>query len=146
MTTAISGQHQVRVTSCADEVWQAMRRYEDLSWATDIDDLVVEGQGVGMIRRVRFGGSPDYVLERLTARDDEARTFEFAVEGEGMPGFRNYRAKVRAEEDGAGCIIHWQYLADVDDDVDAKQSLLQLLAEGISSLFAARFDTGESGK
>lgn len=145
MTTPISGQHEIRVAHSADQVWQAMRRYEDLSWATGIDELVIEGQGVGMVRKVRFGGSPDWVLERLTARDDEARTFEFVVEGEGMPGYKNYRAEVQAEEDGAGCIIHWKYLADVDDNVEEKQSLLQLLAEGISSLFAAQFDTSEAG-
>jgi hypothetical protein len=138
--TAISGQHQLRVSTGAGKVWRAMRRYEDLSWAIDIDEVIIEGEGIGMLRKVRFGGSPDWVLERLTARDDSARTFSYAVDGEGMPGFSNYRAEVRAEPDGHGCIIHWKYLADVENDaVEEKEATLQLFAEGVSSLFAAQF-------
>jgi polyketide cyclase/dehydrase/lipid transport protein len=143
MTTSISAHHQVRANSTADQVWRAMRRFEDLSWATDIDDLVVEGNGVGMVRKVRFGGSQDWTLERLTARNDEQKTFSFAVDEGGMPGYRNYRAEVRAEPDGENCIIHWSYFADVDEGVEEKQGLLDLLAEGISTLFAAQFQDTE---
>ncbi len=144
MSTAVHGAHRIHIPVHVDVVWQAMRRFEDLSWATDIDELVVEGQGVGMLRKVRFGGSPDWVLERLTARSDAHRSFSFAVENDAMPGYRDYRADVHAEQDGSGCIIHWAYHAVVDSDAEERQSMLQLLAEGVSSLFASQFDRESS--
>jgi carbon monoxide dehydrogenase subunit G len=139
--TPIHGQHHLTVKASADDVWQAMRNYGDLSWTEGIEEVVVEGEGVGMLRKVRLSGAGEWILERLTARDDASRTFSYAIEGDGMPGFSNYSAHVRAEPADEGCIIHWECRADAQDDaVEAMQPMVQALAEGISGLFAAQFN------
>jgi carbon monoxide dehydrogenase subunit G len=138
--TPIHGQHQLTVNTNADDVWLAMRDYGDLSWTEGIEEVVVEGEGVGMLRKVRIDGSSDWILERLTARDDEAKTFSYAIEGDGMSGFSNYQAHVRVEPAGDDCIIHWQCRAKAQDEAaETMQPMIQALAEGISGLFAAQF-------
>ena len=142
MSTPVRGQHRITVSNSAQEVWAAMRDYGDLSWAQGVDEVVVEGDGVGMLRKVRTAGSSDFILERLTARDDEAMTFSYAIEGDGLAGLSHYNAHVRAEPCEDGCIIHWQCLAEApDDDVENMQSFIQRLAEGISGMFASQFTT-----
>ena len=147
MSTAICGYHQLSSPASPEQVWQAMRNYGDLSWAQDIDEVITEGDGIGMLRKVRLTGSSDWILERLTARDDEAMTFSYAIEGDGMPGFDNYTAHVRVEPAMSGCAIHWECHADTADDaVETMQPMIQALAEGISSLFAAQFEQRDGTK
>ena len=144
MSTLISGKHQVSVNAGPETVWQAMRDYGDLSWAQGIDEVVVEGEGIGMVRNVRLTGSEDWIQERLVARDDQAMTFSYAIDGDGMPGFANYSAHVRVEPAEGGCIIHWECRADADEGAaEGSQQMIQALAEGICSLFAARFDPAQ---
>ena len=143
MTTPIRGHHQITVDADPLTVWLAMRDYGNLAWAEGIEEVVVEGNGVGMLRKVRLDGTRDWILERLVARDDEAMSFSYAIEGDGMPGFSDYSAQVRAEPAGENCIIHWECCAKTDDDtVEAMQPMIQGLAEGICSMFAAQFERG----
>ena len=140
MSTPVQGQHRITVNASAEEVWAAMRNYGDLSWAQGIDEVVVEGDGVGMLRKVRTTGSSDFILERLTARDDAAMTFSYAIEGDGIAGLSHYNAQVRAEPCGDGCTIYWRCLAEAtDEDAETMQSFIQRLAEGISDMFARQF-------
>ena len=140
MSMPISGCHRIEVEASASDVWQAMRRYGDLSWAEGIDEVELEGDGVGMLRKVRLAGSPDWILERLTARDDDAMTFSYAIEGEGMPGLKNYSAQVQATPDGDGCEIQWECRAEAEDsEADSMKQGLAALAEGIATLFADQF-------
>ena len=142
MSAAVRGQHGITVSSSAEEVWEVMRDYGDLSWAQGIDEVMVEGDGVGMLRKVRTAGSPDFIHERLTARDDTAMTLTYAIEGDGIAGLSHYKAHVRVEPSEDGCIIHWTCLAEApDDDVETMQSFIQRLAEGITGMFARQFAT-----
>jgi carbon monoxide dehydrogenase subunit G len=140
MSIPINGCHKIQVEASASDVWQAMRRYGDLSWAEGIDEVELEGDGVGMLRKVRLSGSSDWILERLTARDDDAMTFSYAIEGDGMPGLKNYSAHVQAIPDGDGCVIQWECRAEAEEsDAEALAQGLAALAEGIATLFAAQF-------
>jgi carbon monoxide dehydrogenase subunit G len=140
MNTPVQGQHRITVNTSAEAVWAAMRNYGDLSWAQGIDEVVVEGDGVGMLRKVRLSGSSDWILERLTARDDDAMTFSYAIEGDGMPGLKNYSAQVQATPDGDGCEIQWECRAEAEDsEAESTEQGLAALAEGIATLFAAQF-------
>ncbi len=140
MGTPVQGQHRITVKTSAEEVWAVLRDYGDLSWAQGIDEVVAEGDGVGMLRKVRTTGSRDFILERLTARDDSEMTLSYAIEGDGIAGLDHYQAHVRAEPLEDGCIIHWQCLAEApDDDVETMQSFIQRLAEGICGMFARQF-------
>jgi hypothetical protein len=142
MSTPVRGQHRITLSTSAKEVWGVLRNYGDLSWGQGIDEVVVEGNGVGMLRKVRTTGSPDFILERLTARNDTAMTLSYAIEGDGIAGLSHYNAHVRVEPCDDGCIIHWQCLAEApDDDVETMQPFIQRLAEGISSMFARQFTT-----
>ena len=141
MSMRINGCHRMKVEANASDVWQAMRRYGDLSWAEGIDEVELEGDdGVGMLRKVRLAGSSDWIPERLTARDDDAMSFSYAIEGDGMPGLKNYSAHVQAIPDGEGCVIQWECRADAEDsEAESMEQGLAALAEGIATLFAAQF-------
>ena len=141
MSMPINGCYTIKVEASASDVWQAMRRYGDLSWAEGIDEVELEVDGVGMLRKVRLTGSSDWILERLTARDDDAMTFSYAIEGDGMPGLKNYSAHVQTIPDGDGCTIQWECRAEADEsDAEALEQGLAALAEGIATLFAAQFN------
>lgn len=140
MTTTVSGHHRVDVSADASDVWQAMRRFGDLNWAAGIEAVEVEGDGVGMLRKVRLAGSDEWICERLVARDDDRMSFSYVIEGDGMPGFNNYSAHVRAEPSASGCGIYWECQAEADDDPESAQQGLQALAAGIAGLFAAQFE------
>lgn len=141
MKTTIQG--ECLSTICADpsQVWKSLRDYGDLSWADGIEEVRVEGAGIGMLRKVRLTGTQTWIDERLTTRNDEAMNFSYAIEGEGLPGLENYRAEVQVEPAVEGCAVRWRCFAEVDED--ARETMLaavQALAEGIVTLFARQFD------
>jgi hypothetical protein len=140
MNEEISASHRVTVPADADTVWQAMRNFADLSWAAGVAEVRVEGEGTGMLRKVRLDGGTDWILERLTALDDAGRELQYALEGDGLPGLEDYRATAGIDPLETGCAIRWQCSAGVrPEDLEEMQALIEGMAEGMASLFAARF-------
>ena len=67
-------------------------------------------------------------------------TFSYAIEGEGMPGLRDYTATGQAIPDEGGCQIRWECRAVTDEEEAANaQEILDGMAEAIVNLFAAQF-------
>ncbi len=124
----------------AKTVWEVMKRFGDLSWTEGIDEVVVEGKGIGMVRKVRLTGSTDWIVERLTEQDDVNMQFSYAIEGEGMPGLNDYTATGQAIPVEGSCRIRWECRAFTNEDqaADARQ-LIEGIASGIVTLFAAQF-------
>lgn len=122
-----------------ETVWEAMQRFGDLSWA-GIDEVIVEGKGIGMVRKMRVAQGDDWIIERLTERDDVNMMFSYAIEGEGMPGLSDYTASGQVVPTDNGCQIRWECRATTSEDQSASaQQLLNGVAEGIVTLFAAQF-------
>ena len=141
MSCAIAASSSVQAPVKAEEAWSAMMRFSDLSWATGlIEEVRQEGEGVGMLRKVRLAGSDDWILERLIARDEQAMCFSYVLEGDGMPGLEDYQATGQAIPAESGCVIRWKCSARVDEDqVDAMLDAIQGMAEGMATLFAGQF-------
>ncbi len=141
MSVNIVGEHRLTVPASASAVWNKMREFGDLSWTAGIAEVKLEGDGVGMLRCVRLEGSQEWIPERLLASDDRTMQYSYALEGDAMPGLRDYRADAGVTPDGEHSEIRWRCSANVDDaDIEAMQALVQGMAEGMVTLFAAQFD------
>lgn len=70
MAISLSATSPASVQKPSEAVWQVMQRFGDLSWTTGIDEVIVEGEGIGMVRKVRLTGSTDWIIERLIECDN----------------------------------------------------------------------------
>ena len=93
MGVLVKGSAVFRVPVPSTEVWQNMRRFGEVGWTEGIAEVVLEGDGVGMLRKVRLEGSDDWIHERLTAMDEKTMSFDYILEGDGMPGLEEYCAR-----------------------------------------------------
>ncbi|MEE9415132.1 MAG: SRPBCC family protein [Acidimicrobiales bacterium] len=141
MTTPIHATASASVQSSPAAVWLALRRWEDMSWTQGaVEETVAEGQGVGMVRRVRVAGSDQWQTERLTECDDDRMTLTYVVESGGMPGINDYRATVSAAATDQGTEIRWDITATTDEaQVTSSTELLSQMSSGMVYLFAAQF-------
>jgi hypothetical protein len=116
-----------------------MRDFTDLSWALGIAEVMVEGSGVGMVRRVRLEGSEEWLEEKLLGLNDSGRRIEYGI-AEGMMGINDYHACAQVIPNDTGCFVEWTCSgrATAADQAE-KQQILMAVAEGITTLFAAQF-------
>jgi len=77
-------------TECEFEIdaaalWQVVRNFGDVSWLDDDASCELEGEGVGMLRKISMrGGEP--ACERLEEVDDAAQSIRYSiVAGNPMP-------------------------------------------------------------
>jgi len=139
MAKEITGQKTVAVDASAEQVWLKMQDFADLGWAVGIADIEIEGQGIGMVRRVRLEGSEDWLEERLLAVDQSTKKLEYGID-EGMMGITHYRATAQVIPQAQGCQIEWTCRGQVEaSEVAGKEPILALVAEGIVTLFATQF-------
>tara|TARA_R110002049_G_scaffold308150_1_gene511134 strand:+ start:37171 stop:37458 length:288 start_codon:yes stop_codon:yes gene_type:complete len=66
------------VATTAEEVWALLSNFGDMSWA-GFTDILVEGEGIGSIRKVLVAPGGSRAVERLEAMDAEQRSFRYAV-------------------------------------------------------------------
>ncbi len=145
MALSISSEYTANSKVPAATVWQAMRQYDDLSWALDagIEEVQAVGEGIGMLRKVKMAGMSDWIHERLVAVDEEAMSFSYVIDGDGWPGLMDYVATAKVVPEGSGCRLCWLMHAKVEEsDVDNLQAGLNAMAEGIVTLFARQFEKG----
>jgi len=139
MAKEITGQNTVAVDASAEQVWLKMQDFADLGWAVGIADIEIEGQGIGMVRRVRLEGSEDWLEERLLMVDQSTKKLEYGID-EGMMGITHYRATGQVIPQAQGCQIEWTCRGQVEaSEVAEKEPILALVAEGIVTLFATQF-------
>ena len=137
--TEVIGHKRLPVNAGAECVWLKMRDFTDLSWALGIAEVMVEGSGVGMVRRVRLEGSEEWLEEKLLGLNDSGRRIEYGI-AEGMMGINDYRACAQVIPSGTGCFVEWTCSgrATAADQAE-KQQILMAVAEGITTLFTAQF-------
>ncbi|MBW2497353.1 MAG: SRPBCC family protein [Deltaproteobacteria bacterium] len=142
MAKELSAVGQASAGVSASEVWQALRRFGDLSWATvaGVESFESEGEGLGMLRKAWLPGEAEPVVEQLVELDEPRRMLRYEIVAGGTPGLTDYSATARVVSDGRGCEIEWACRATASGGADADaQALLDGLVEGIVSAFAAQF-------
>lgn len=98
-------------------------------WFGPVAELTMEGD----VRRVlmRHGAT---LVERITERDDAARSYSYTVE-EGIPGLTGHLATMRVDEVSGGCRITWrQNATHQDPDYDIEARLAGVMGKGLASL------------
>lgn len=112
------------INAPAEEVWARLRNFGDLSWHPAIASCeIVSGTGhseVGAVRRITTVGG-DLIVERLTAIDDDRRSYSYVFEEDPF-GVRSYHATLTftpVTADGT-TFAHWQTRFDADGDAEAR--------------------------
>ena len=110
----------------AENVYEVLADFGNVSWMKGVAKCEVEGDGVGMIRYIYASPDGPAVHEKMTARDDLARKVSYVIE-EGIPfPVGDYAAYAQVTEVGNGCQIEWagQFTANEGtDDETAKQTI-----------------------
>lgn len=143
MKQTIHGRHSVALPVPAAQAWQILRNFGDLSWVDGIAEIELEGNGIGMLRKVRLEGSDDWIPERLVSMDDAAMHYRYILEGDGYGGLTDYCAEARLERTDDGCALSWHSSATIEaSEVNGLQQVIDGVAAGIVTCFAAQF-TGQ---
>ncbi len=103
----------------ADAAWEKLGDFAGIGdWMPGVESCEVEGEGVGAVRAIGFGGAS--VKERLESRDEAERTLCYSIV-EGPVPVQNYLATIRVSETGAGaCRVDWTARFDTPDGVPAE--------------------------
>jgi hypothetical protein len=101
----------------ADSIWQLLADFGNIQrwWpeggAIRIEDVQVEGQGVGMIRHILNQGARDRVSERLDCLDPTSRTLVLSIIGTRPSGITAYLAEAHIVElDATRCRMDYRAL------------------------------------
>ena len=128
----------------ASEVWSALRRFEDLSWALGQGVAAFEamGSGVGMLRSATAPHDGGRIVERLVALDESEMSIDYVIVEGGIPTLHDYAARARVQPRGDGCEIQWTCRAKVDAQRAAEgQTILGGMADRMVALFASQFES-----
>lgn len=137
MSRVFEAEASARIARPAAEVWARLREFGDLSWAVGkgVEGVEVEGDGIGMLRRVRSPAGPAPIVEQLTAFDDPSQSLTYAIIEGGIPGLDEYTATARVTSGDGGCEASWTCRART-----GQPELLEALARGLVSVFAESFE------
>ena len=101
----------------AQAVWDLLRDFGAIErwWPKEgpiqIEQVEIEGQGVGMVRHIRNKGVPNPVSERLELMDEASRTLVLSIVGNRPPGITAYVAEGHVVEiDAAHCRLDYRAL------------------------------------
>lgn len=102
-------------TASAACLWRLLENFADIEawWPADegglpIEQVVLEGEGVGMTRHITHCGSPAVLSERLDYLDPASRTLKLSIIGDRPGGLLSYQATARLEDLAAGgCRMHY---------------------------------------
>lgn len=98
---------QKEVPVAAAKAWELVADFGNISWAPGMDKVEVEGQGVGMVRKIFMPEAPP-VEEKLEALDPQTMTMVYTIPA-GLPmPVTNYRATAKVVDLGNNqCRIDW---------------------------------------
>ena len=140
----ISAEFSASIAKAPKDVWNSVKDFGNLSWAAaaGLGDVVVNGEGVGMIRYISMPGSENPVVERLVAVDQEVMSLTYVVDQDSLPGFKNYAATAQVKPADDGAVVTWSLSARVPaESADDMQVGLKGMAEGLVTLFAMQFSS-----
>lgn len=120
----------------AEQVWSLLADFGDIGWS-GMTNVEVEGEGVGMIRRI-IVGEGKAAEERLEAYDAQNMTFTYAIiSGNAMP-VDNLRGtpKVTAVDD-LHCTLSWTVTGEAAGVSDAEaEEMLKGFYTGLMDVVA----------
>ncbi len=93
----------------AQTVWELVREFDGIAkWVGPmVQNMTVEGEGVGAIRTIALPGDTK-LQEQLKAYDEEGRSFDYAIIGDGPLPASEYLATITIVETGPNtCRIDW---------------------------------------
>ncbi|MCK5754941.1 MAG: SRPBCC family protein [Mycobacterium sp.] len=73
------------VDAPAGTVWELLSDFADISWIPVIEDVEIDGEGLGMTRKIDGSGHQP-ILETLTHRDDERMKLGYSIAHSPLPG------------------------------------------------------------
>ena len=101
-----------------------------------IESCVVEGEGIGAVRRFRLKGGGDEVLERLDCAFDQ-RVFSYSVVSDNSLGLDHYHAVViLSDAPGGGCHVAWgsNWTSRITPAAEVRETLAGLYATLIDAI------------
>lgn len=109
-----------RIDAPIGAVWDVIADFSSLPRKLpDVRDFVLEGSGVGTVRRFRVGDGP-VMQERIETWEPAEFRFAYSLL---PPAFMDsYLSDVRLEPDGSdACIVHWSGACQVSSEAEAEQ-------------------------
>jgi len=98
----------------ADAVWAVLADFGNVDWVPGIENVEIEGRGVGMIRHLSVPVYPT-LHERLEMLDPESMTLDYSIPSVEYISVRDYRARARVQPLEPGrCRLHWSCRAEAD--------------------------------
>ncbi len=89
----------------AGAVWALLADFGDVGWIPVAENVVVEGEGVGMYRQIPMGDG-DPVIETLVAIDHDARVLTYSLENSPFP-VSSYLAVCTVSDAADGATVEW---------------------------------------
>jgi mxaD protein len=120
---------EITIDRPADDVWEKLGNFGDLLWMPGIETCELEGDDrvLGM-----FGMR---IVERLYARDDQARALTYGiVEGDMKPEL--HRATITVMPAGSGSFVTW--------DVETDDAMVEVMQGAYTGALAALKEQLES--
>ena len=94
-----------------DALWKLVEDFGNCSWMPNGPDVVVEGDGVGMVRVM--GGA---IREKLEKCDPAGKTLSYSIDDKGIPfPVTGYYATMVVEGAGSGSKLSWSCDATPND-------------------------------
>lgn len=110
--------------------------------AVQIERVVIEGEGIGLVRHIYNKGFPTAVSERLDALEPESMTYRLSIVGERPAGIESYQATGRIEALGENrCRLNYESAFSVAPGREEEaQTFLrvayELMFQGLASALA----------
>lgn len=127
----------------ADSIWRLLADFGNIQgwWPSDsairIEDVQIEGQGIGMIRHILNQGARHRVSERLDFLDPTSRTLVLSIIGTRPSGITAYIAEGNIVEiDAARCRMDYRALVTTtpgrEEQIrDALQKTYEMMFAGL---------------
>jgi hypothetical protein len=91
----------------AQQVWELISDFGNVSWLKGLTKSEVQGQGPGMVRLIHVGDNPP-IEERLESLDPKARTLTYTIPKNIPFPVSEYRATMRVRDAGpAASELEW---------------------------------------
>lgn len=127
------------IDASAKDLWELVRNFGEVGWMQGVSNVELEGEGVGMVRRI-YAGGPTAVIEKMTSLDETAQRLGYTItENNPMPVSR-YDAHMQVVDLGGGrSRLEWGCSADPEgvDEAAAKATVEGMYGVLISWVKAA---------
>ena len=119
----------------ADEVWKVLSDFGGIgNWMPGIESCVVEGNGVGAVRKIGMPGGTA-IEERLEAFDDSGRSLSYSIGASPLP-VQDYLATIAVKTEGKGCSVSWSAEFKLPEGVP-DEAIIQALEGAYGGALAA---------